>query len=220
MIKRHENIRSPLAEHDPHRDRVSRKVTRPNGRPNAPEYASQAGTSRSLAAARKRDFRLGPTRLGSFGTSMASSKNLADRCLAARSRQDFPSKGTVWPAAGINACGRSARWPRTQSALSSRNFRASSAGARDGNVSVTRPSSRDTRRLSRRALADRRTATLIGGSPGRLNLVNMRSDQALPQAIRPGPATPIPNPTKIREKPFDTPALLWQLASTLFCLSD
>jgi hypothetical protein len=77
------------------------------------------------------------------------------------------ANGRSAPIRAMLGAGARSRWPRTQSARSCRNARASSSGAQTGRLIDTRPSLRETRREKRLARLDRRSTTSIGGSPGR-----------------------------------------------------
>jgi hypothetical protein len=167
MINRQENIKSPLDEQLPQRDRGSRNVMRPGALPIVAQCVATAAFNRSRAIAVSSALMRGPSR-GPGGTSIAPFTNRADRPVPSVTGRAMPQIGSSAPMPACCAPGASRKCWRTQVSRSLRKASASASGAHVGRLSETRPSDRLTRKENRRARAFRRKSTVTGGSPGRM----------------------------------------------------
>ena len=166
-MRRQENMRLPSEEQDPQRERGSRSVRRPGVRPSAAAWRSTAAARWSRARRLSRASMAGPSR--PYGAAMAVPVRRADRPAPGVTVRFVPATGRVAPMATGTGALTLPTASLSQRAFSSAKARPTRSGVPLGSVSVTRPSSDETRNDTRRARAERLSDTLTSGAPLRRN---------------------------------------------------
>lgn len=171
MIKRHENIRLPLAEQDPQRDRVSRNETRLNGWPIWFAFFSTAGTMALRASVLMKANRRAPELL--LPTWISPPLIWIDLPVVVTMFRFLPRNGKTPPSIKVVRSGSLDSCARSHCSCSVANPVASFIEARAGSVSVACPSVLEMRSVNRFARGLRLRRTSIRGDPMNIWSLNL-----------------------------------------------
>jgi hypothetical protein len=149
MTSRQDSIRRPSAVHEPQRDRVSASRTGGAGRPSRAAWRAVARAASARASWIRNARRRAATRSAGPPTASRPPVTRTPRPASAAMRSGTSRSGRTAPGTTGARAGSSARTRRSHPARSARKRLASAVPQLVGSVSVTVPSTRETRKVSR-----------------------------------------------------------------------